>query len=82
MVLQNLPEGFNAYEELSQTSKLSPNKIVYAFGCLAVVGPISALIGYYILAQAQGLMAGLMLFASAGILYLVFSRHSPRVENQ
>lgn len=77
MVLQNLPEGFNAYEELSRSSKLSPNKIVFAFGCLAVIGPISALTGYYILAQAQTLMAGLMLFASAGILYLVFQDIAP-----
>lgn len=77
MVLQNLPEGFNAYEELSQTSTLSPNKIVFAFGCLAIAGPISALTGYYMLAQAHELMAGLMLFASAGILYLVFQDIAP-----
>lgn len=77
MVLQNLPEGFNAYEELSQTSKLSSDKIIFAFGCLAVVGPVSALTGYYVLAQAHELMAGLMLFASAGILYLVFQDVAP-----
>ena len=77
MVLQNLPEGFNAYEELSQTSKLSSNKIIFAFGCLAVVGPVSALTGYYVLAQAHELLAGLMLFASAGILYLVFQDVAP-----
>lgn len=77
MVLQNLPEGFNAYEELSQTSKLPPNKIVFAFSCLAIVGPISALTGYHMLAQAHELIAGLMLFSSAGILYLVFQDIAP-----
>ena len=77
MVLQNLPEGFNAYEELSKASKLSSGKIIFAFGCLAVVGPVSALTGYYVLAQAHELMAGLMLFASAGILYLVFQDVAP-----
>lgn len=77
MVLQNLPEGFNAYEELSQTSKLSPNKIVFAFAGLAVAGPVSALIGYHILSKTHELMAGLMLFASAGILYLVFQDIAP-----
>lgn len=77
MVLQNLPEGFNAYEELSQTSKLSPNKIVFAFCCLAFAGPIAALTGYYIFADADELMAGVMLFASAGILYLIFQDIAP-----
>lgn len=77
MVLQNLPEGFNAYEELVQTSKLPPNKIIAAFACLAIAGPVSALTGYHILSQAHELMAGLMLFASAGILYLVFQDIAP-----
>lgn len=84
MVLQNLPEGFNAYEELCMSSKLSPNKIVLAFSTLALVGPISAAIGYYLLAQQDGLMGGLMLFASAGILYLVFQDIAPesKLKNQ
>ena len=77
MMLQNLPEGFNAYEELIQTSTLSPNKIIFAFFCLAFAGPISALTGYYIFSDAHELMAGIMLFASAGILYLVFQDIAP-----
>lgn len=77
MVLQNLPEGFNAYEELAQKSTLSPNTIIIAFAFLAVAGPVSALTGYYLLARFEELMAGLMLFASAGILYLVFQDIAP-----
>lgn len=77
MVLQNLPEGFNAYEELLQTSPQSPNAIIVAFCCLALAGPASALTGYYLLAQTPALLAGLMLFASAGILYLVFQDIAP-----
>lgn len=77
LALQNLPEGFNAYEELVQTSKFSPNKIISAFACLVVAGPVSTLIGYHILSQAHELMAGLMLFARAGILYLVFQDIAP-----
>jgi ZIP family zinc transporter len=77
MVLQNLPEGFNAYEELCQSSKLLPNKIILAFSSLALAGPISASIGYYLLAQQDELMGALMLFASAGILYLVFQDVAP-----
>lgn len=89
MVLQNLPEGFNAYEELIQsepqksndvkkTSWLTPNHIIAAFCGLAFLGPIAALFGYYVLANQHEAIAGLMLFASAGILYLVFQDIAPQ----
>lgn len=77
MVLQNLPEGFNAYEELVRSTKLSKNKILLSFGCLAFVGPIFALTGYYVLAHSEVVVAGLMLFASSGILYLIFQDVAP-----
>lgn len=77
MVLQNLPEGFNAYEELAQKSRLKPGSILLAFSALAIAGPVSALGGYYLLANASHWVAGLMLFASAGILYLVFQDVAP-----
>ncbi|NWN90277.1 divalent cation transporter [Marinobacter adhaerens] len=77
MILQNLPEGFNAYEELEESVHLSPIKILVAFSGLAVVGPVSALTGYFVLAESHRFVAGLMLFASAGILYLVFQDVAP-----
>lgn len=77
MVLQNLPEGFNAYEELSKSTTFSPNKVLFAFCCLAVIGPVCALSGYFFLAEAHEFVAGLMLFAGAGILYLVFQDVAP-----
>lgn len=77
MVLQNLPEGFSAFEELNSHAQIPPNKIVLAFGGLALVGPVSAALGYYLLAEYETLMGGLMLFASAGILYLVFQDIAP-----
>ena len=82
MVLQNLPEGFNAYEELEKSAKLSPNKVLVAFVGLAVAGPVSALTGYFILAEAHEFVAGLMLFASAGILYLVFQDVAPESKTE
>ena len=82
MVLQNLPEGFNAYEELEKSANLSPNKVLLAFAGLAIVGPFSALTGYFILADAQQFVAGLMLFASAGILYLVFQDIAPESKTE
>ncbi|WP_026287031.1 ZIP family metal transporter [Gilvimarinus chinensis] len=77
MILQNFPEGFNAYEELAKSSSLSSSKLLAAFFCLAVVGPICALTGYLLLANVGTFVAGLMLFASAGILYLVFQDVAP-----
>lgn len=77
IVLQNLPEGFNAYEELAESAEMSSNKILAAFFCLVGVGPVCALTGYFLLAQAHTFIAGLMLFASAGILYLVFQDIAP-----
>ncbi|MCC2605975.1 ZIP family metal transporter [Planctobacterium marinum] len=77
MVLQNLPEGFNAYEELVDSANLSGNKVLGAFFCLAIVGPLCALTGYFLLADAHEFVAGIMLFAGAGILYLVFQDVAP-----
>lgn len=82
MILQNLPEGFNAYEELENSAGLSPNIILTAFACLAVAGPVSALTGYFVLAEAHQFVAGLMLFASAGILYLVFQDVAPESKTE
>jgi len=82
MVLQNLPEGFNAYKELEKSAEIGPNKILVAFASLAVVGPVSALTGYFILAEAHQFVAGLMLFASAGILYLVFQDIAPESKTE
>lgn len=83
MVLQNLPEGFNAYEELADKAKLAPDRILPAFAFLAIMGPVCALGGYLVLSHRQEFVAALMLFASAGILYLVFQDIAPesKVEN-
>lgn len=83
MVLQNLPEGFNAYEELEESSSISPDAIILAFCGLAIVGPVSALLGYTVFSHMHDLMAGMMLFAGAGILYLVFQDIAPdsKVDN-
>ncbi len=82
MVLQNLPEGFNAYEELAGSTALAPNRILMAFAGLTIVGPISALVGYFVFAEADQFIAGLMLFASAGILYLVFQDVAPESRSE
>lgn len=77
IVFQNIPEGFNAFEEVSINSTWSHNKIIMVFGLLSLAGPTSALIGYNFIWLNQSLMGMIMLFASGGILYLVFEDIAP-----
>jgi ZIP family zinc transporter len=77
MVLQNLPEGFNAYEELAAKNTTSPKRILWMFAALALAGPVAGLSGYFWFSHLTQVVAGIMLFASAGILYLVFDDVAP-----
>lgn len=82
IILQNVPEGFNAYEELSSHSTLAPNRIICVFSLLAIAGPVAGLLGYFLLAEMDFLMGLLMLFSSGGILYLVFEDIAPQAKLQ
>lgn len=77
MALQNMPEGFNAYREMRESSDLSGRTIIGAFTAMALLGPMAALAGYYWLADLQVLLAIIMLFAAGGILYSVFGDIAP-----
>jgi ZIP family zinc transporter len=79
--LQNLPEGFNAYREIynSKGNTLSKSRIVLAFACMALLGPLSAWLGFEILVNQPFILGGIMLFASGGILYLTFQDIAPQV---
>lgn len=68
--LQNLPEAFNAFRDLSQ-SGFKAKKILVIFFFLSFLGIIGALIGHYFLSKHPDLTAHLMVFASGGILYLL-----------
>ena len=41
MMLQNLPEGFNAYLELRESSDYKPGKIIWIFAAMAMLGPVA-----------------------------------------
>lgn len=75
---QNLPEGFNAYRELVPAYQTRPNRLMALFSALVVLGPLCAWIGVTYLSQMQELLGVLMLFASGGILYLVFQDIAPQ----
>jgi len=77
IAVQNLPEGFNAYREL-EGAGLTARQGLGAFVLLSLLGPLAALAGHLWLADAPGVLGGLMAFAAGGILYLVFQDIAPQ----
>lgn len=77
IILQNIPEGFNAYLELLAGSRHKGKTIIYAFFAMSFLGPILGLSGYFFLSEYPGVISGIMLFASGGILYLIFQDIAP-----
>lgn len=80
--IQNLPEGFNAYNELT-LSKKSPMKSLVILGLLSLIGIIPTLLGYYAFKDSITLISIIMLSSAGGILYLVFQDIIPlsKVQN-
>jgi ZIP family zinc transporter len=76
--LQNLPEGFNAYRELRSLPQSSVQSILGFMSLLVPIGPIIALIGWIYLGENVLLLGATMLFASGGILYLIFQDIAPQ----
>ncbi|NRA72228.1 MAG: divalent cation transporter [Gammaproteobacteria bacterium] len=80
MALQNLPEGFNAYRELKESSSYSGNRIIMLFTLMSLIGPLSGIAGFLYLADKPEAVASIMLFASGGILYSVFQDIAPQAK--
>ena len=78
--LQNLPEGFNAFRELSASSDHRPRTIVLSFVGLAMLGPVFGFLGYFFLSSHETALAAIMLFSAGGILYLIFQDIAPQVK--
>lgn len=76
---QNLPEGFNSYREMRE-SGLSARKILVALGVISLLGPLAAWLGYALLQERELWTAGIMSFASGGILYLIFQDIAPQAK--
>ncbi len=74
---QNLPEGFNAFREL-RASGAKPRSALLALLAASFVGPLAASAGWAFLQEEPALTAGIMTFASGGILYLVFQDIAPQ----
>jgi ZIP family zinc transporter len=77
--LQNLPEGFNSYRELKTLKKPNEkNWTMLVMVGLVLLGPVSGLTGYYLLSDYPDILGGVMLFASGGVLYLIFQDIAPQ----
>ncbi len=72
MALQNLPEGFNAYREMTDSGTIRGSHVIIAFAAMALLGPVAGLAGYFWLSAYPSVIGGIMLFAAGGILYAIF----------
>lgn len=76
--LQNIPEGFNAYRELKALESFRHIRTLVVMLLLVLLGPFFALLGWLYLANYPMLLGSIMLFASGGILYLIFQDIAPQ----
>ncbi|MVF10661.1 divalent cation transporter [Ketobacter sp. MCCC 1A13808] len=77
IAIQNFPEGFNAYREMVQ-NKVSAKTVLRLLFFASLLGPVAAVIGHVFLREQAELTAGIMTFASGGILYLIFQDIAPQ----
>lgn len=80
IALQNLPEGFNAYRELSANGRFTKKKILASFWFMILVGPLCAYLGFEFLAEAPSTLGAIMLVAASGIIYLTFKDIAPQAD--
>ena len=80
IVMQNIPEGFNAYRELRVNFHYRGPAIIGFFLLMSLIGPLAGLSGYFFLSESPQIISGVMLFASGGILYLIFQDIAPQAK--
>ena len=76
--LQNLPEGFNAYRELNSLPHITAKRTLMLMCALIPLGPLIGTIGWVFGPDHTVFLGGIMLFASGGILYLLFQDVAPQ----
>ncbi len=74
IALQNMPEGFASFYEISASGTRKPWRL---FLLAPLAGPAAAWLGYSCVEMGSVFMASLMLFCSGGILYLIFQSIAP-----
>ncbi len=76
--LQNVPEGFAAFRGIWRGNSPAWH-VLLLFVALAALGPLSAAVGLLWLVDQPQVLGAIMVFASGGILYLVFQDIAPKV---
>jgi len=79
IALQNLPESFNAFREIADATGIAAGRILAVFVAIAPLGPLMALLGLHVFTPESPVIGVVMLFASGGILYLLFEDVAPLV---
>lgn len=78
IALQNLPEGFNAFCEITADRAQLRKRTFWLFVALVPLGPIAAFVGGVFLVEQPGALGTLMLFAAGGIIYLTVQDIAPQ----
>lgn len=78
--LQNFPEGFNAFREMTQVRGKKSNWLLCIFFLLSLLGPLAGIVGFLWLSDTPSVVGAIMVFASGGILYSVFQDIAPQVK--
>lgn len=76
--LQNLPEGFNAYREILALARNREHRTLSVMFLMMLPGPVAGVLGWYLAPAFPELVGATMLFASGGILYLLFQDIAPQ----
>ena len=79
IMVQNLPEGFNAFREMEGGARRKRRSLFWLFVLVVPLGPLAAWLGVSVLASNTAILGAIMLFASGGIIYLIFEDVAPQV---
>ncbi len=74
---QNLPEGFNAFREMTAFGIKSRMALMILLS-VSLLGPVAACSGYFFLQDHVEVTASIMAFAGGGIMYLIFQDIAPK----
>lgn len=76
--LQNLPEGFNAFRELTADNPASARRTLLLMAGTILLGPLFGLLGWSLGGNHPAVLGSVMLVAAGGILYLLFQDIAPQ----
>jgi len=79
IMLQNIPEGFNAFREMQQTGKTTSWHLLALFALMVPLGPLAATGGLVFLVDQPATLGAIMMFSAGGIVYLMFQDVAPQV---